>query len=334
MAMRTSPIIAQLGKLSIGSSGSSSSGVGVTAAAAGCPRTSIRLAHTAKAKAKATAKATATAKSKRRNGERIEPSFEPGHGEKIYVFNHFVAGMTVYSHQPVLKANHAFRQIPFNGKKLRPAKLRKDYWRPMALIQFPEGQGEVGRSVYQRLRECKKLHEYAWDDGVLYGPDGRTLTTRERGRRLNDQRANTIADMAAVLSGLGKGNRIVFGEADAANADATAAVDADGAEVEEGTRTPPIVVEDDGKRLLEATVWWADALDRNYASKWSKNVKHELFEEAALQLRESVEREMEMEREEGEDGEEGEKGDKSQTVPAELLAEKEPTKSAEQSQRL
>lgn len=160
------------------------------------------------------------------------------------------------------------RQIPFNGKKLRPAKLRKDYWRPMAMIQFPDGQGEVGRSVYQRLRECKKLHEYSWDDSLLYGEDGRTLTTHERGRRLNDQRANTIADMAAVLGGLGKGNRIVVGEPGEGAATSEAAVAA---------------ATDDGKTLVQATVWWVDALDRNYAKKWTKNVTHELFDDAVFE---------------------------------------------------
>ncbi|KAI0512670.1 hypothetical protein F5B22DRAFT_301236 [Xylaria bambusicola] len=237
MALRISPITAQLGKLSIGNTTS---------------RTSIRLAST----------------TKRRKGERIEPSFQPGHGEKIYVFKHFLDGMTVYSHDPVLKANRAFRQIPFNGKKLRPAKLRKDYWRPMAMIQFPDGQGEVGRSVYQRLRECKKLHEYSWGDSVLYGEKGETLTTHDRGRRLNDQRANTIADMAAVLGGLGKGNKIVVG---------AAAEDTSGSEI-----TVPTATEDDGKTLVQATVWWADGLDQNYAEKWSKNVTHHLFENAIL----------------------------------------------------
>ncbi|KAI1429306.1 hypothetical protein F5Y12DRAFT_710210 [Xylaria sp. FL1777] len=230
MAMRISPITAQLGKLSIGSTTS---------------RTSIRLAHT----------------TKRRKGEYVEPNFAPGHGEKIFIYNHFLDGMTVYSHSPVLKANRALKQIPFNGKKMRPSKLRKDYWRPMAMIQFPEGQGVVGRSVFQRLRECKKLHEYSWDDSLLFGETGQTLTRQERGRRLNDQRANTIADMAAVLGGLGKGNRIVIEDAEAAVPTAT----------------------DDGKTLLQATVWWANALDRNYATKWSKNVTHELFEEAVLE---------------------------------------------------
>ncbi|TRX90733.1 hypothetical protein FHL15_008312 [Xylaria flabelliformis] len=259
MAMRISPITAQLGKLSIGGGGS---GGGTTS------RTSIRLAHTAK---------------RRKGSERIEPSFEPGHGEKIFVFNHFVDGMTVYSHNPVLKANHAFRQIPFNGKKLRPAKLRKDYWRPMAMIQFPDGQGEVGRSVYQRLRECKKLHEYSWDDSLLYGEGGQTLTVRQRGRRLNDQRANTIADMAAVLGGLGKGNKIVVTES---------ANDEAGGEGQAESAAPVAV--DEGKTLLQATVWWADVLDKNYAQKWTKNVTHGLFEEALFEPRQSAEGESQM----------------------------------------
>lgn len=300
--MRISPLTAQLGKLSLGG--------GAT------PRTSIRPAS--------------SAKRRRARGERIEPSFEPGHGEKIFVFNHFVDGMTVYSHSPVLKANHAFRQIPFNGKKLRPAKLRKDFWRPMAMIQFPEGHGEVGRSVFQRLRECKTLHELCWDDSLLYGPSGRTLSTRARGRRLNDQRANTIADMAAVLGGLGKGNRIVVesdpAAAAAAAAPATAAEgkgDGEGATATAAAAaTAAPVLNEEGKTLLPATVWWANGLDRNYAKKWTKNVRHELFEQAVLERLQSS---QEREAEEGEGGE-------SQSVPAELAAEQELTKGAEQSQ--
>ncbi|KAI0195370.1 transcriptional regulation of mitochondrial recombination-domain-containing protein [Xylaria flabelliformis] len=263
MAMRISPITAQLGKLSIGGGGGTTSRTTI----------SIRLAHTAK---------------RRKGGERIEPSFEPGHGEKIFVFNHFVDGMTVYSHNPVLKANHAFRQIPFNGKKLRPAKLRKDYWRPMAMIQFPDGQGEVGRSVYQRLRECKKLHEYSWDDSVLYGEGGQTLTVRQRGRRLNDQRANTIADMAAVLGGLGKGNKIVVTE----SANDAEAGEGEGQGQAESAAAPVAV--DEGKTLLQATVWWADVLDKNYAQKWTKNVTHGRFGEALLEPRQSAEGESQM----------------------------------------
>ncbi|KAI8634573.1 transcriptional regulation of mitochondrial recombination-domain-containing protein [Xylariaceae sp. FL1651] len=301
MALRISPITAQLGRLPIG----------------GASTICIRLAHTAR----------------RKKGERIEPDFEPGHGEKIFVFNHFMDGMTVYSHGPVLKQNRALRQIPFNGKKLKPAKLRKDYWRPMAMIQFPEGMGEVGRSVFQRLRECKKLHEYAWDDSLLYGEGGRTLTRRERGRRLNDQRANTIADMAAVLGGLGKGNKIVLDDNAAA---LTPAAEGEGAgepgekEASAVAATPSeglLVKAEDGKTLVKATVFWSNAYDRKYATKWTKNVTHELFEEAILVPREVEEAAEEALEAEGEDGE-------SQKAPAELVAEQELTKGAEQSQKL
>jgi hypothetical protein len=41
--------------------------------------------------------------SKKKRKERIEPSWLPGHGEKIWIFNHILDGMTVYSHAPVLK---------------------------------------------------------------------------------------------------------------------------------------------------------------------------------------------------------------------------------------
>lgn len=171
------------------------------------------------------------------------------------------------------------------------------------MIQFPEGQGETGRSVFQRLRECKKLHEYSWGDDVLYGDSGQTLTTRERGRRLNNQRANTIADMAAVLGGLGKGNKIVVGDA-AAEGEAPSTT----------TTSAPVAV-DEGKTLLQATVWWANALDKNYASKWTKNVTHELFDEATLEPKQRAEDELSGE-------------------PAESVTEPEPepTKRAEQSQ--
>ncbi|KAI0969382.1 hypothetical protein F4678DRAFT_172949 [Xylaria arbuscula] len=256
MAMRISPITAQLGKLSLGSTTTP------------ITRTNIRLAST----------------TKRRKDERIEPSFKPGHGEKIFIFTHFLEGMTIYSHEPVLKSNRALKQIPFNGKKLQAVKLRKDYWRPLAMIQFADGQGEVGRSVYQRLRECKKLHEYSWDDALLYDEGGKTLTTRERGRRLNDQRANTIADVAAVLGGLGKGNKIVVTEGE----EAAAEKDADAVAVP--------AANDTGKTLHSATVWWTDIQDRNYAQRWTKNVSHETLDEAILERKrfdDSIEEEVE-----------------------------------------
>ncbi|KAI0603188.1 transcriptional regulation of mitochondrial recombination-domain-containing protein [Biscogniauxia sp. FL1348] len=297
MALRLRPIIAQLGRLSSISSSTSSSSAGLS-------RTSMRFNQTAAAPAAPAATIETTAASpvipltaeeraerKRKKKEakaknKQEPTvFPPGHGEKIYIFCHFLNGLTAYSHEPVLKALKALRQTSFNGKKLKPSKLRKDYWRPLAMIQFPEGLGAVGRSIYHRLRECKKLHEFSWDDSIFYEPTtGRQRSLQERGRALNDQKANAVADMAAVLGGLGKGNKIWVADPDAAAA---------AAEEDEGRSASVIRVADEDKvevtkpdgevaSLIKVSIWWADKDDRKHAMSWPKNVTHHLFDEAQL----------------------------------------------------
>jgi len=109
----------------------------------------------------------------------------------------------------VWQTNKVYRQMPYTGKKLVPAKLRKDYWRPMAMIEFSPGLNEVGRSVFQKLREFKKRHELEWgrDDPE---EEHRLLhmSKHERGKALNNQRPNSVADVAAVLGGVGKGTKM------------------------------------------------------------------------------------------------------------------------------
>ncbi|OIW33824.1 hypothetical protein CONLIGDRAFT_553873, partial [Coniochaeta ligniaria NRRL 30616] len=175
------------------------------------------------------------------------------YAEKIYLFNHTYSNHVVYSHTTQLKANKALRQIPFNGKKLRPASIRKDYWRPMAVIQFPQGQGEVGRSVLHKLREFRKRHELEWGDKETIDEMRKLIkpgrgASHELGRALNDQKANSVADIAAVLGGSGKGNRI--------------------------WAKPP--QDEDPGELHEATIYWAEEVDQAYAQFWPENVKHVL----------------------------------------------------------
>ncbi|OTB06855.1 hypothetical protein M426DRAFT_9283 [Hypoxylon sp. CI-4A] len=265
MALKVSSITAQLGKLSIGIS-----------------RTSVRFSHT-------------DTKEEKRRKELERSQFQPHHGEKIWIFNHFLDGMTVYSHSPVLKANKALRQIPFNGKKLKPSKLRKDYWRPLAMIQFPEGYGEVGRSVFQRLRECKQLHELTWGDDMFFDKDGNPLSKHKRGKKLNDQKANTVADMAAVLSGRGKGNKIWQSLSEKMEGLAN---------VEAGEEKNLKKDADGVKALVKAQIWWANDQDRSYAKRWPSNVTHYRFDQASLEEM-SVEDEADSE---------------SQSAPAELVA--------------
>lgn len=121
------------------------------------------------------------------------------------------------------------------------------------MIEFPEGQGEVGRSVLHKLREFRKRHELEWGDKETIDEMRKLIkpgrgSSFELGRALNDQKANSVADIAAVLGGLGKGNRIW---------------------------AKPPQGEDPGE-LHEATIYWAEEVDQAYAQSWPENVKHVL----------------------------------------------------------
>jgi hypothetical protein len=143
------------------------------------------------------------------------------------------------------------RQLPFNGKKSKPAKLRRDFWRPMAMIQFAEGQGVVGRSVFQKLREFKREHElsWGWQTKELLGQ-----TKSKRSKALNAQKANSVADMAAVLGGAGTGNRIWVADA-----------------------VPNVVKgEEQPRQLAPATIYWANDFDVELAREWPANVSHQM----------------------------------------------------------
>ncbi|KAI0022115.1 hypothetical protein F4780DRAFT_778123 [Xylariomycetidae sp. FL0641] len=325
MALRTTPITAQLARLSIGPS--STTPITVT-------YISIRTKTT---------KGVKTSK-----GPQPVYPFPEGHGEKIYIFHHFLEGHTVYMSEPVINATRALRQIPFNGKKLKPSKIRKDMWRPLAMIQFEPKQGEVGRSVFQRLRECKKLHQLSWGDEAqhFYNPitplegkklrrHGRNLTLEERGRVLNNQKLNTIADMAAVLAGLGKGSRMWLPVKNPQHPNFRLVDPTSVREIELPSRKRT-GEDDDGKRhvaLAKATIFWDDQLDMNYAKAWSSNVTHATFSDAVLEplLQEEASKKELRDRDEG--GEEGpvverateeEVADKArQEIPAEAIAEQD-----------
>ncbi|KAK1637284.1 transcriptional regulation of mitochondrial recombination-domain-containing protein [Colletotrichum phormii] len=315
----------------------------------GVARTSIRHGHT---------------RSRRRTPQHELTNFEPGHGEQIWVWSHLTSNQVIYSHTKQLESHRALKQLPFNGKKSKPAKLRRDYWEPMALIQLPAGAGAAGQSVFQKLREFRRMHELAWEDDLLYREhrtellkpkpikpwgvkqkkndaaavddvkysvageedkdaasapaDGAKTTTtpedlvsvrkivrnrHERSLALNDQRANSIADMAAVLAGFGRGNRLVvsagekkavledgealtgrkWSKAPPAKTQLVAAGQSSSGEEEvqggAGTTKAPAV-----DQLLPATIYWANEDDRNFAQEWTGNVTHDLFQGAKALL--------------------------------------------------
>ncbi|KAK0673935.1 transcriptional regulation of mitochondrial recombination-domain-containing protein [Cercophora samala] len=203
-------------------------------------------------------------------------------GEKIYLWNHIQANYVLWSTTKELRANKALRQVQFTGKKNTLIKVRKDYWRPMATVQFPAGEGEVGLSVYQKLVELKKRHELEWDDGGEEAKRLLNLSKKERGRELNDQKGNSVADLAFILAGGGKGNKVVVNHEDlkhwrerVKDLEEQEAEEAKEEEVkaEKIQETPPA---EPPKQLHKVRVFWANELDHHFAESWSDNVEHVL----------------------------------------------------------
>lgn len=120
----------------------------------------------------------------------------------------------------------------------------------MAVISFPQGSAAAGLSTFQKLREYRRLHELSWDESIRKDEDGKVRTRQAIGRKLCDQQANSVADVAAVLKMLGtpQGKKIGL----------TALKPA-----EEGAASVP-----------QVEIMWSNLKDALYALSWSKNVIH------------------------------------------------------------
>ncbi|KAL5344566.1 hypothetical protein V496_08267 [Pseudogymnoascus sp. VKM F-4515 (FW-2607)] len=176
----------------------------------------------------------------------VKPEVE--HGRQIFVYSHLQTKQVVYSLKQNVKNNKALRQLPYNGKKTVPAALRKDLWSPLARIEFPAGHSAAGLNAFRMLREYRTLHETQWPKELALDDKGRTLSKKLRGRKLCDQRANSIADISATLGKVSLVEKSVKGKAEK--------------EVEE----------------ISTTVRWSDILDAEYAASWPESVVHDNWE--------------------------------------------------------
>ncbi len=150
----------------------------------------------------------------------------------------------------------------------------------MAVIELPKGQGDVGQSVVQRLREFRKRHELEWNEPLF------ELSKRERGEALNDQKANSVADIAAVLGGAGKGNLIVAENRRQRRAGPSMKNKGPKAQSEEATgvkadedATAKAEETQSVKTLSQVTIFWRDLMDAAHAQAWSDNVTHTVLGE-------------------------------------------------------
>ncbi|MCJ1314008.1 hypothetical protein MMC25_007688 [Agyrium rufum] len=125
------------------------------------------------------------------------------HGEHIFVYSHLRTNQVVYSLTRSLQNAASLKQLPVLGKKTVPAALRKDLWMPFAHISFPHPQ--LGLSTYNKLREYRRLHEtnYSLESVQTNKPSGpapgQLLPKKRRRKVLMNQKANTVADIAAAL---------------------------------------------------------------------------------------------------------------------------------------
>ncbi|POS83888.1 hypothetical protein EPUL_005261 [Erysiphe pulchra] len=207
---------------------------------------------------------------------RKKPAVE--HGQRIFIFSHIQKKMVAYS---LKRNNDTLRHIPYNGKKTVPSALRKDLWLPFATITFPKGCGPVGLSVFQKLREYRKRHEHEWGEEITKNPEnGYFISKKKRERKICDQVANSVADIAYVLGRLRQQELAVEKEE-------VSKVDLRKKKFSKKPResTSPYVSKPppggiglvgEGKGL-PVQVSWRDIKMAEYAETWSDNVEHGIF---------------------------------------------------------
>ncbi|RAL14575.1 mitochondrial 54S ribosomal protein mL67 [Aspergillus homomorphus CBS 101889] len=247
------------------------------------------------------------------------------HGKNIFVYHNMRTNQVVYSLTRYLDKNNVLRQMVYHGKKTVPATLRKDMWVPYYSVHFDQAQ--VGLRAYHLLREFAMQRQLAppremititeawlaqkrprdpnaaeefnekWNDKV-----GWLMKPKDRARALMDQKATSVADVAAVLAiqqeeikdGFAGGQRGYLTRtarrrrrAARAKEAAVAVRQAERvAAFEDALSLPNVrykvqeVVEDDAvSRALQEVenpvkILWTDVHDARFAAQWPDRVRH------------------------------------------------------------
>lgn len=119
--------------------------------------------------------------------------------------------------------NNLLRQMVYHGKKTVPADLRRDMWVPYYSVHF--GDARLGLRAYQLLREFSLQRQLSPPPEMITVTEeflaakrpkdplaaeefdklnkkriGKVMEKKERARVLMDQKATSVADIAAVLA--------------------------------------------------------------------------------------------------------------------------------------
>ncbi|KAH3457786.1 hypothetical protein KXX05_004434 [Aspergillus fumigatus] len=145
------------------------------------------------------------------------------HGKNIFVYHNIRTNQVVYSLTRYLEKNNVLRQLIYHGKKTVPATLRKDMWVPYYSVHFTDSK--VGLRAYHLLREFSMQRQLAPPREMITiteqflaqkrprNPEeakkfdekyankvGWLMEKKDRARAVMDQKATSVADIAAVLS--------------------------------------------------------------------------------------------------------------------------------------
>ncbi|KAF2502297.1 hypothetical protein BU16DRAFT_532666 [Lophium mytilinum] len=115
-------------------------------------------------------------------------------GQHIFFWKEIHTNQVLYSFTRQLD-DSLLEQIPFIGKNSKPPTIRPDLWTPLLTVFFPNDK--QGLVAYRMLREFRRLHETSWDKN---NPEIKRMEKKKRIHWIKDQKANSIADLAKVLS--------------------------------------------------------------------------------------------------------------------------------------
>ena len=202
------------------------------------------------------------------------------HGQYIYLYNNIRTSQVVYSLSRHLNNKDALDQLPYLGKKTVPPRLRKDLWTPFAMVYFPSPH--AGLAAYRKLREFRRLHELEYPLSTITETEGKhagkLYPTKKRGRILMDQKANSVADLAAVLLQQEQGpseERVDSAERRIRRAESLKRMKG-----ERNVKKDPVDVEEEMKGVDGVQVRWADLSNAEFAETWPEGVVHDTLQKS------------------------------------------------------
>ena len=148
------------------------------------------------------------------------------------------------------------------------------------MVYFPSQH--AGLAAFKKLREFRVLHETSYSLDIITETEGKwkgsLIPKKKRGKVLMDQKANSVADLAAVLLLQESGpsdRRIANAETRRRRVETLKKQKG-----EDNVKKAPIDVASELKGVEGVKVRWANMLDQEFAEAWPEGVVHGWLEKS------------------------------------------------------